>query len=62
MLVDIQTTDATILRENQELKQEVPELKSALNQRETETELKTHLTKAEKENDTLSNEPLTTQE
>ena len=31
MLVNIQTTVATILRENQELKQEILELKSALN-------------------------------
>ena len=38
MLVDIQATVVTILRENQELKQEILELKSALstNQRETE--------------------------
>ena len=32
LLVDIQITVATILRENQELKQEILELKSALNQ------------------------------
>ena len=57
LLVDIQITVATILRENQELKQEILELKSALkvNQRETE-KLKTQLTKAEKANDTLRNE------
>ena len=57
MLVDIQTTVATILRENQELKQEILELKSALNANQRETEkLKTKLTKAEKANDTLRNE------
>lgn len=57
MLVDIQTTVATILRENQELKQEILELKSALNANQRETEkLKTKLTKAEKPNDTLRNE------
>ena len=56
-LVDIQITVATILRENQELKQEILELKSALkvNQRETE-KLKTQLTKAEKANDTSRDE------
>ena len=57
MLVNIQTTVATILRENQELKQEILELKSALNANQRETEkLKTQLTKAEKANDTLRNE------
>ena len=57
MLVDIQTTVATILRENQELKQEILKLKSALNANQRETEkLKTQLTKAEKANDTLRNE------
>ena len=52
MLVEIQTTVATILRENQELKQEILELKSALNANQRET----NLTKAEKANDTLRNE------
>ena len=57
MLVNIQTTVATILRENQELKQEILELKSALNANQRETEkLKTQLNKAEKANDTLRNE------
>ena len=57
MLVDIQSTVATILRENQELRQEILELKSALNANQRETEkLKTKLTKAEKTNDTLRNE------
>ena len=57
MLVDIQITVATILRENQELKQEILELKSALNANQRETEkLKTQLAKAEKANDTLRNE------
>ena len=57
MLVDIQITVAKILRENQELKQEILELKSALNVNQRETEkLKTQLTKAEKANDTLRNE------
>ena len=57
LLVDIQITIATILRENQELKQNILELKSALkvNQRETE-KLKTQFTKEEKANDTLRNE------
>ena len=56
-LVDIQITVATILRENQELRQEILELKSALNANQRETEkLKTQLTKAEKANDTLTNE------
>ena len=57
LLVDIQITIATILRENQELKQDILELKSALkvNQRETE-KLKTQFTKEEKANDTLRNE------
>ena len=52
MLVEIQTTVATILRENQELKQEILELKSALNANQRET----NLTKAEKANDMLRNE------
>ena len=57
MLVEIQITVATILRENQELKQEILELKSALNANQRETgKLKTNLTKAEKVNDTLRNE------
>ena len=57
MLVDIQATVAMILRENQELRQEILELKSALNANQRETEkLKTQLTKAEKANDTLRNE------
>ena len=57
MLVEIHTTVATILRENQELKQEILELKSALNANQRETEkLKTNLTKAEKASDTLRNE------
>ena len=57
LLVDIQITVATILRENQELKQEILELKSALNVNQRETEkLKTQLTKAEKANDTLRDE------
>ena len=57
MLVDIQATVAMILRENQELKQEILELKSTLNANQRETEkLKTQLTKAEKANDTLRNE------
>ena len=57
MLVDIQATVAMILRENQELKQEIVELKSALNANQRETEkLKTQLTKAEKANDRLRNE------
>ena len=57
MLVDIQATVAMILKENQELKQEILELKSALNANQRETEkLKTQLTKAEKANDTLRNE------
>ena len=54
LLVDIQITVATILRENQALKQEILELKSALNATKRETEkLKTQLTKAEKASDTL---------
>ena len=57
MLVDILATVAMILRENQELKQEILELKSALNANQRETEkLKTQLTKAERANDTLKNE------
>ena len=57
MLVDIQITVATILRENQELKQEILELKSALNANQREMEkLKMQLSKAEKTNDTLRNE------
>ena len=48
MLVDIQATVTMVLRENQELKQEILELKSALNANQRETEnLKTQLTKAE---------------
>ena len=38
LLVDIQITVATILRENQELKQEILELKSALKVNQGETE------------------------
>ena len=54
LLVDIQITVATILRENQELRQEILELKSALKVNQGETEkLKMQLTKAEKANDTL---------
>ena len=57
MLVDIQATVAMILKENQELKQEILELKSTLNANQRETEkLKTQLTKAKKANDTLRNE------
>ena len=57
MLVDIQITVATILRENQELRQEILELKSALNANQREMEkLKMPLTKAENANDTLRNE------
>ena len=57
MLVDIQITVATILRENQALKQEILELKSILNANQRETErLKTQLTKAETEKDTLRDE------
>ena len=57
MLVDIQITVTTITRENQELKKEILELKSALNANQRETEkLKTQLSKAEKANDTLGNE------
>ena len=57
MLVDIQATVTAILRENQELEQEIPELKSALNANQRETEkLKTQLTKAERANDRLRNE------
>ena len=55
LLVDIQISVATILRENQELKQEILELKSALNVNQRE-KLKTQLTKAEKANDTLRDE------
>ena len=57
MLVEIQITVTMILRENQELKQEILELKSALsaNQRDKE-KLKTQLSKAKKANDTLRNE------
>ena len=45
MLVDIQVTVVTILSENQELKQEILELKSALNTSQRKTEkLKTQLT------------------
>ena len=57
LLVDIQITVATIHRENQALKQEILELKSALNANQRETEkLKTQLTKAEKGNETLTDE------
>lgn len=57
MLVDIQITTARILRENQELKQEILELKSALKASQRETEkLKTELGKAEKANVTLTKE------
>ena len=57
LLVDIKITVATILRENQELKQEILELKSALNVNQRETEkLKTQLTKAEKASDTSRDE------
>ena len=57
VLVNKQTTVATILGENQELKQEILELKSALNVNQRETEkLKTQLNKAKKANDTLKNE------
>ena len=57
MLADIQATVTTILRENQELKQEILELKSALNANQRQTEkLKTQLTKAKRANDTLRNE------
>ena len=57
MLVDIQITVATILRENQQLKQEILELKFAPNANQRETEkLKMQLSKAEKTNDTLRNE------
>ena len=57
LLVDTQITVETILRENQELKQEILELKSALNVNRRETEkLKTQLTKAEKANDTSRDE------
>ena len=38
LLVDIKITVPTILRENQELKQEILELKSALNVNQRETE------------------------
>ena len=57
LLVDIQITVATILRENQELRQEILELKSAVKVNQGETEkLKMQLTKAEKANDTLRDE------
>ena len=57
MLVDVQAAVAMILRENQELKQEILGLKSSLNVNKRETEkLKTQVTKAEKANDTLRNE------
>ena len=57
MLVDIQATVATILKENQELKQEILQLKSALNANQREMEkLKTQLTKTERANDTLRDE------
>ena len=56
-MTSVQTTVATILKETQELKQEILELKSALNANQRETEnLKTQLAKAEKANDTLGNE------
>ena len=57
MLVGIQITVTTILKEYQQLKQEIKELKAALNVNQRETEkLKTQLTKAEKANDNLQNE------
>ena len=57
IVVDIQATVAMILKENQELKQEILELKSALNANQRETEkLKMQLTKAQKANDMLRNE------
>ena len=57
MLVGIQITVTTILKEYQQLKQEIKELKAALNTNQRETEkLKTQLTKAEKANDNLQNE------
>ena len=57
MLVDIQITVATILRENQDLKQEILELKSVLNANQREMEkLQTQLTKVKKVNDTLRDE------
>ena len=57
MLVDIQATVAAILKENQELKQEILQLKSALNANQREMEkLKTQLTKTERANDTLRDE------
>ena len=57
MLVGIQTTVTTILQENQQLQQELKELKAALNANQRETEkLKTQLTKAEKANDALQKE------
>ena len=57
LLVDIQITVATILRENQELKQEILELKCALNVNQREAEkLKTQLAKTEKANDALREE------
>ena len=57
MLVDITTTVTAILQDNQQLKEEIKELKAALNNNKRETEkLKIQLTKAEKANDTLHNE------
>ena len=57
MLVDIKTTVTAILQDNQQLKEEIEELKAALNNNKRETEkLKIQLTKAEKANDTLHNE------
>ena len=57
MLVDIKTTVTAILQDNQQLKDEIKELKAALNNNKRETEkLKIQLTKAEKANDTLHNE------
>ena len=57
MLVDIKTTVTAILQDNQQLKEEIKELKAALNNNKRETEkLKIQLTKAEKANDTLHNE------
>ncbi|XP_078383171.1 uncharacterized protein LOC144665747 [Oculina patagonica] len=57
MLVDIKTTVTAILKENQQFKEEIKELRAALNTNKRETEkLKTQLTKAEKANGTLQNE------
>ena len=57
MLVDIKTTVTAILQDNQQLKEEIKELKAALNNNKRETEkLKIQLTKAEKANYTLHNE------